>query len=53
MQTGDQTLLNLLDSDAITLEEAQKYAVETRPFEEWAGSIRNVLHGRRKVAIPQ
>lgn len=53
MQTGDQALLNLLDSDAITLEEAQKYAVETRPFEEWAGSIRNVLHGRKKVAIPQ
>ncbi|RMF09561.1 MAG: type IV pilus twitching motility protein PilT [Candidatus Neomarinimicrobiota bacterium] len=49
MQTGDQALLKLLDEDLITLEEAQKYAEELRPFEEWAGSIRNVLHSKRKA----
>lgn len=49
MQSSDQALLNLLDLDEITLEEAQKYAIEARPFEEWAGQIRNVLHAKKKV----
>ncbi len=49
MQTGDQALIQLLDDDLITLEEAQLYAEELRPFEEWAGSIRNVLHAKRKT----
>ncbi len=51
MQSSDQALINLLDDDEITLEEAQSHAVEARPFEEWAGSIRNVLHSKKKVVM--
>ncbi len=53
MQSSDQSLISLLDSDEISLDEAQKYAVETRPFEEWAGSIRNVLHAKKRVVKPK
>jgi len=48
MQTGDQALLALLENEHITLEEAEKWAEDWKPFEEWAGSIRTILHGKRR-----
>ena len=51
MQTMDQALMNLLNNNKIDKNTAVVHALEKKPFEEWKGTARDILHREREITI--